>query len=60
RASKSADVTFEELIQAEPSASVIKIPGSSMPWWVFIVPVVLFFLVIYSRRGESQKQHKVP
>ncbi|MCK5332963.1 MAG: hypothetical protein KAJ24_00485, partial [Candidatus Aenigmarchaeota archaeon] len=47
RASKSADVTFEEVIHAEPSASVIKIPGSSMPWWVFIVPVVLFFLVIY-------------
>lgn len=57
RASKSADVTFEELIQAEPSASVIKIPSSSMPWWVFIVPIVLFFLVIYGR-GESRKQHK--
>ncbi|MCK4555103.1 MAG: hypothetical protein KAT83_00695 [Candidatus Aenigmarchaeota archaeon] len=58
RASKSADVTFKELVQAEPSASVIKIPTSSMPWWVFIVPVALFFIVIYSRRGESQRQHR--
>ncbi len=59
RASKSADVTFKELdVQAEPSASVIKIPSSSMPWWVFIVPVALFFIVMYSRRGASQKPHR--
>lgn len=51
----AADVTFKEKEKATSAVSMERAPAQSMAGWLFMIPVLLFFAVLYWRRKEPRK-----